>query len=145
MNKVALRVKNLSIWFGQGSERKQIVDGIDFSINAGEATGLVGESGCGKTMTGMAILGLLSTTGASVRSDGIEIDGRDISALNAVQRRKVAGRDIAMVFQQPGTAFDPVFTLGRQISAVYRRHTGGNKKQIREAMLESLESVGFSQ
>ncbi len=145
MSNVALGVKNLSVWFGQGSERKQIVDGISFSINAGEATGLVGESGCGKTMTARAILGLLSTTGASVRSDGIEINGRDISVLNAVQRREVLGRDIAMIFQQPGTAFDPVFTLGQQISAVYRRHTSGNRKHVQKTMLESLESVGFSQ
>ena len=145
MIKVALRVKNLSVWFGKGPDRQQVVDRINFSINAAEATGLVGESGCGKTMTGMAILGLLSTTGANISSDGIQLNGRDISALNAVQRREVAGRDIAMIFQQPGTAFDPVFTLGQQISAVYRRHTGGNKGQIREAMLESLESVGFSQ
>ena len=145
MTRVALKVNNLSVWFGQGSARKQIVDGISFNINAGDATGLVGESGCGKTMTARAILGLLSATGARVSSDGIEINGRDISVLNAVQRREILGRDISMIFQQPGTAFDPVFTLGEQISAVYRRHASGGRKDIRKTMLESLESVGFSQ
>jgi len=145
MNKPALRVKNLSVWFETRSARRQIVDGISFSIDAGEATGLVGESGCGKTMTAMAILGLLPAPGIKFRSDGIEINGQDISTLNTAQRRAVLGRDIAIIFQQPGTALDPVFTIGQQISAVYRRHAGGNKQNIRQAMLESLESVGFSQ
>jgi peptide/nickel transport system ATP-binding protein len=141
----ALKVKNLSVWLETESGRKQVVDRISFNINAGEATGLVGESGCGKTMTALAILGLLPASGLSVESGGVEINGKDISVLNAPQRRKILGRDIAMIFQQPGTALDPVFTLGQQISAVYRRHAGGNKKHIRRTMLDSLESVGFSQ
>ncbi len=145
MSKPALKVKNLSVWFETKFARRKVVDNISFSINAGEATGLVGESGCGKSMTALAILGLLPVTGVSLRSDGIEINGTDISTLNAVQRRAVLGRDIAMIFQQPGTALDPVFTVGQQISAVYRHHTGGNKQNIRQAMLDSLESVGFNQ
>ena len=145
MSQVALKVKNLSVWFETGSARRKVVDNISFSINAGEATGLVGESGCGKSMTALAILGLLPASGVSIRSDGIEINGRDISTLKAPQRRAVLGRDIAMIFQQPGTALDPVFRVGQQISAVYRRHAGGSQQNIRQAMLESLESVGFSQ
>jgi peptide/nickel transport system ATP-binding protein len=144
MSKPALVVKNLSVWFETRSARRKVVDNISFSINAGEATGLVGESGCGKSMTALAILGLLPASGVSVRSDGIEINGRDISTLNAAQRRTVLGQDIAMIFQQPGTALDPVFKVGEQISAVYRRHVGGNKQNIRRVMLDSLESVGFS-
>ena len=145
MSQAALRVKNLSVWFETGSARRKVVDNISFSINAGEATGLVGESGCGKSMTALAILGLLPASGVSIRSDGIEINGRDISTLKAAQRRAVLGRDIAMIFQQPGTALDPVFRVGQQISAVYRRHVGGSKQNIRQTMLDSLESVGFSQ
>jgi peptide/nickel transport system ATP-binding protein len=145
MSKPALKVKNLSVWFETGSVRRKIVDNISFSINAGEATGLVGESGCGKSMTALAILGLLPASGASINTDGIEINGEDISTLSAAQKRAVLGRDIAMIFQQPGTALDPVFTVGQQISAVYRRHSGGNKQNIRQAVLDSLESVGFNQ
>lgn len=144
MTTPALKVKNLSVWFETGSGRSSVVDQISFSINAGDATGLVGESGCGKTMTAMAILGLLQASGVHVHSDGIEINGRDISNLNPTQRRAVLGRDIAMVFQQPATALDPVFTMGQQIGAVYRRHTGDSKQQVRRKMLEALESVGFS-
>jgi peptide/nickel transport system ATP-binding protein len=145
MSTPALQVNNLNVWFETRSGRKQVLDNISFSINAGEATGLVGESGCGKTMTALAILGLLPASGASVRSGSIEFNGRDISGLDAKRRREILGRDIAMVFQQPGTALDPVFTLGQQISAVYRRHTSGKKEQVRQAMLDSLEAVGFSQ
>jgi len=145
MSTPALKVSQLSIWFESGTDRKYAVDDISFSIDAGEATGLVGESGCGKTMTALAILGLLPASGVHVKSSGIEINGKDISSLSAAQRREILGRDIAMIFQQPGTALDPVFTLGQQISAVYRRHCGGSKEQIRQTMLGSLEAVGFSE
>jgi len=144
MSSPTLGVKDLSVWLESKSGRKQLVDSISFSINPAEATGLVGESGCGKTMTALAILGLLPA-GVKVESAAIEVNGRDISRLNATQRRAVLGRDIAMIFQQPGTALDPVFTLGHQISSVYRRHTGGGNAHIRQTMLDSLESVGFSQ
>ena len=132
MNTPALEVRDLSVRFDSRADSRHAVDGISFSIAAGEATALVGESGCGKTMTALAILGLLPDSGVHVESSAIEINGRDISALNASQRREILGRDIAMIFQQPGTALDPVFTLGRQISAVYARHCGGSKQHIRK-------------
>lgn len=145
MSTPALNVKNLSVWFETASGRIPVVDQVGFSINAGDATGLVGESGCGKTMTAMAILGLLPSAGVGFRADTIEVNGRDIYNLNARQRRAVLGRDIAMIFQQPATALDPVFTMGQQISAVYRRHFGGSKQHVRQTMLDALRSVGFSQ
>jgi len=145
MTAPALSVNDLSVWFENGSSRVPVVDHISFSINPGDATGLVGESGCGKTMTAMAILGLLPATGIRVRAACIEVNGKDIYNLNATQRRAVLGRDIAMIFQQPATALDPVFTIGQQVGAVYRRHIGGNKQHVRKTMLNALESVGFSQ
>jgi peptide/nickel transport system ATP-binding protein len=145
LNSPALSVKNLSVWFETETGRIPVVDQIGFSINAGDATGLVGESGCGKTMTAMAILGLLPATGVGVRADAIEVNGRDIHKLNARQRRAVLGRDIAMIFQQPATALDPVFTMGQQISAVYKRHFGGSRQHVRQTVLDALGSVGFSQ
>lgn len=145
MSSAALEVNDLSVWFDTDSGRKQVVDSISFSLKAGETSALVGESGCGKTMTALAILGLLTAPSVHVSSGSIKIKGQDISGLNAVQRRTVLGRDIAMIFQQPGTALDPVFTIGQQISAVYRRHNGGSKAIIRKVMLDSLENVGFGQ
>jgi len=143
MSTPALEVKDLSVWTETDAGRSQLVDGISLSINAGRATGLVGESGCGKSMTAMAIMGLLETRGIKAKSAGILINGTDISTLTRVQKRKVLGRDIAMIFQQPGNALDPVFTLGQQISAVCRRHLGGNKQHSRQTMLAALEAVGF--
>lgn len=145
MTTPALKVTDLSVWFETKSGRIPVVDHISFTVNTGDATGLVGESGCGKTMTAMAILGLLRAPGISVESAGIEVNGNDIHALNAKKRRAVLGRDIAMIFQQPSTALDPVFTMGQQIGEVYRRHEGGSKQHIKNAMLDALESVGFSQ
>lgn len=144
MKAPALKVNNLSVWFERGGVRIPVVDHISFSIGQGQATGLVGESGCGKTMTAMAILGLLPASGFAVSSGAIEVNGKDISSLGASQRRTILGRDIAMVFQQPATALDPVFTMGQQISAVYRRHFGGSRQHVRQTMLEALKSVGFS-
>lgn len=143
MSHPALKVEDLHVWLDRESGRHPVVDGISFSINPGEVTGLVGESGCGKTMTAFAIMGLLSGTGTTVESASIEINGKDISTLNPARKRHILGRDIAMVFQQPGTALDPVFTLGKQIDAVYRRHVGGSRDQIRQATLGSLKQVGF--
>jgi len=145
MSVAALNVKDLSVWIETESGRRRIVDNISFSIKAGEAVGLVGESGCGKTMTAFAILGTLPVAGATVECAAIEINGRDISTLSGLQRRSVLGRDIAMVFQQPGTALDPVFNIGQQITAVHRRHVGGGKNKNRQAMLDSLSQVGFNQ
>ena len=145
MSGPVLKVSNLSVWLDDKTGRRQLVDQVSFSINAGEATGLVGESGCGKTIMTQAILGLLPANGVHVESDGIELRGHDISTLNARQRREFLGRDIAMIFQQPGTALDPVFTIGQQIGAVHRRHNRAGKQHARRAMLNSLEDVGFSQ
>jgi peptide/nickel transport system ATP-binding protein len=145
MSLAALNVKQLSVWIEAESGRRRIVDNISFSIRAGEALGLVGESGCGKTMTAFAILGTLPVAGATIECASIEINGKDISSLSGSQRRSVLGRDIAMVFQQPGTALDPVFSIGQQISSVHRRHVGGGKDNSRQAMLDSLSQVGFNQ
>lgn len=143
MSTAALNVQDLSVWIKTGSGRRPIVDNISFSIKAGEATGLVGESGCGKTMTAFAILGMLPAPGTTVESTAIEINGRDISRLSSTQRRSILGRDLAMIFQQPGTALDPVFTIGQQITAVHRRHVGGGKNKNRQSMLDALAAVGF--
>ena len=128
-----LTVEDLTVEFKLGKDKiVKAVSGVSFDLVRGETLAVVGESGCGKTMTALAILGSLPDSGIHVESSGIEINGRDISGLSASQRREVLGRDIAMIFQQPGTALDPVFTIGRQIHAVYGRHRGGNEQYGRQ-------------
>ena len=140
----ALKVSDLCVWFETQSGRLTLVDHISFSIEAGDVTGLVGESGCGKTMTANAILGLLPAKGMGSSAESIEVNGKDIFNLNASHRRAVLGHDLAMIFQQPATALDPVFTVGQQIAAVFRRHKGGSRQHVRKVVLDTLESVGFS-
>jgi oligopeptide/dipeptide ABC transporter ATP-binding protein len=143
MSAPVLEIANLSIWLDTTTGRRQVVDNISFSIEAGDTTGLVGESGCGKTMTALAILGLLPASNTHMRCSFIKVKGRDMLGLDGQQRRQVLGHDIAMVFQQPGTALDPVFTIGQQISSVYRRHIGGSRESANRATLKSLEQTGF--
>ncbi len=141
----ALKVSNLSVTLNTRTGVRTLVDNISFELQPGEAGGLVGESGCGKTLTAFAILGQLPGADMQVSSSAIDINGKDIAGLTGRQRRQVSGRDIAMIFQQPGRALDPVFTLGHQIEDVYQRHIGGNKKIVRQAALDSLAAVGFEQ
>jgi oligopeptide/dipeptide ABC transporter ATP-binding protein len=143
MSQAALNVRNLSVWLETGHGSHKVVDAVSFRIDAGQTHGLVGESGCGKTITAMAIMGLLRSGTARVETDGIEINGRDISALDGARKRAVLGNNIAMIFQRPGTALDPVFTVGQQLGAVYRRHRGGSGKAARGAVLDALGAVGF--
>jgi peptide/nickel transport system ATP-binding protein len=137
VSRAALQVRELSVTLGG---TKVVVDRVSFGIQPGEAVGLAGESGCGKTMAALAILGLLPP-GARAESRGIELNGTDISTMGASRRRALLGREIALVFQQPGSALDPVFTLGQQIGAVHKRHMKDGR--TRQAVLEVLSSVGF--
>lgn len=143
MSAAALKVSHLRVTLNTTSGLRTLVDNVSFELSAGQVAGLVGESGCGKTMTAFAILGQIPIAGIQVSSSAIEINGREIAGLNSRQRRRILGRDIAMIFQQPGRALDPVFTLGHQIESVYRRHIGGSKKIVHQAMLDSLANVGF--
>ena len=145
MNTPALRVENLTVTLDTIKGRRTLVDNISFELHSGQIAGLVGESGCGKTLSAFAILGQLPAAGMQVSSGAIEVNGKDFSKLSARQRRQLSGNEISMVFQQPGRALDPVFTIGDQIEEVFRRHIGGSKKTVRNATLDALASVGFEQ
>lgn len=143
MSTAVLEVSKLNIRLTSGGHWKQVVEDFNLTLEAGETVGLVGESGCGKTMTAMAIMGLLPATAARISCAQLSIKGQDTLGLDGSQRRAILGRDISMVFQQPSTALDPVFTIGQQINRVYRRHIGGGRADVNQAMLESLSEAGF--
>ncbi|MGH6859687.1 MAG: ATP-binding cassette domain-containing protein, partial [Phyllobacterium sp.] len=109
-----LDIRNLSIFFPRGGEETQVTRDVSFSIEAGEIVGLVGESGCGKTVTGLALMGLLPR-GASRISGEINLEGQNLAALSERAMRRNRGRKISMIFQEPMSALDPVFTIGEQI------------------------------
>jgi peptide/nickel transport system ATP-binding protein len=119
-----------------------VIRDINFTVAAGERVGIVGESGCGKTVTGLSLLRLLPVRSARV-SGRIMFDGRDLLALSVREMRAVRGREIGMIFQEPMSALDPVFTVGDQISEAYRTHFPATRKEGRERAIAALARVGI--
>ena len=138
-----LSVRGLGIRFKTSQGQLQATRGIDFDVAPGERVGIVGESGCGKTITGLSILRLLP--GNVAKFDGsIRFDGLDLATCSTSKLRAVRGRRIAMIFQEPMSALDPVFTVGHQISEALRIHTKLGAKEAREKAIEMLRSVGIA-
>ncbi|MEZ5765710.1 MAG: ABC transporter ATP-binding protein [Xanthobacteraceae bacterium] len=138
-----LSVDDLRISFRSGTDWVQVVDGASFDIARGETIGIVGESGSGKTVTGLSILGLL-VPGQARTQGSIRFLGKEINGLPESEMRKIRGRHISMIFQEPMTALDPVFTIGDQIAETLRAHHTISKKEARERAIEALRQVGIS-
>ncbi len=137
-----LQVENLKTVLDTPRGEVRAVDGVDIELRKGECFALVGESGCGKSMTALSILRLLPEAGRIV-SGRVGLGGHDLLALPEAAMRAVRGRRVAMIFQEPATALNPVLTVGRQIGEVIARHTGLDKKKIHEKTLELLRAVGI--
>ncbi|MFK7886909.1 MAG: ABC transporter ATP-binding protein [Gammaproteobacteria bacterium] len=139
-----LSVRDLVVEFATERGAVRAVNGVSFDVFAGDTLGIVGESGCGKTVTSLALLGLVpSPPGRIVRGE-IVLGGRDIVGLNDRAMRDIRGRDIAMIFQEPMTALNPVFTVGSQMIEVLRRHDQQTRKQARASAIELLATVGIA-
>ena len=139
-----LSVRELSVTLRQGRDDARVVDSVSFDLYAGEVLALVGESGCGKTKTAEALLGLVPPSLGRVQSRRLTLGGTNLADLPEAALRRVRGRDLSMVFQEPLTALDPVFRAGQQLAAVFRRHRGLSRAQAREAAIDMLERVGFA-
>ena len=137
-----LEVRGLRTSFHTTDGVVKAVDGIDFRVNSGEIMGLVGESGCGKTVTSLSILRLVAKPG---RIDGGEVifDGRNLLELSGNEMRKLRGDRISMIFQQPQSSLNPVRDVGRQIAEVLEIHRNMRRKAARERALELLRMVGI--
>lgn len=118
------------------------VDGVDFEIRQGECFALVGESGCGKSMTALSILRLLPEV-AHIAAGEVRLDGQDLLALPEAAMRAVRGKRVAMIFQEPSTALNPVLTVGRQVVEVIERHGAARGRAAKQRALELLEAVGI--
>ena len=137
-----LEVKDLHIWFKKKSGIIKAVNGVSFSIAANESLGLVGESGSGKSITALSLLRLVPSPGEVVKGE-IKFEGQNILTLPEEEIHRLRGRKIAMVFQDPMTALNPVFTIGEQIEEVFNYHFGYTKKESRYKTIELLKLVGI--
>ena len=135
-----LSVENLQTHFGTPDGVVRAVEGLSFHIDAGETLAIVGESGCGKSVTSMSILRLIQTPPGKL-AGAIRFQGRDLLKLSEPEMRKLRGNDIAMIFQEPMTSLNPVLTIGRQIGETVRLHEGLNAKQAEERAVEMLWSA----
>ncbi len=134
-----LNIKNLNVRFGDATATP-VVDGLDLVVDKGEVLAIVGESGSGKSVTMMALMGLIEHPGI-VTADALVFDGKDMLTLNARQRRKIVGKDMSMVFQDPMTALNPSYTVGFQIKEVLKQHLGLSGRAAHQRALELLQKV----
>jgi oligopeptide/dipeptide ABC transporter ATP-binding protein len=137
-----LEVRGLRTSFYTRAGVIRAVTGIDFSVSRNEVLGLVGESGCGKSVTSLSILGLVSAPG-KVEAGEVIFDGRDLLTLPADELRKIRGNRIAMIFQQPQSSLNPVMKVGRQVSEALEVHRGIDQKAARGRTLELMDMVGI--
>jgi peptide/nickel transport system ATP-binding protein len=137
-----LSIRDLQVVFRRKWQPDVVaVDGIDFDVEPGQTIGIVGESGCGKSVTSLAVLGLLPRT-AHVRGS-ISLDGRELLGLSDEAMRSVRGRKIAMIFQDPMTSLNPVLTVGRQLTEVMKQHFGSSAETARSESVALLDAVGI--
>ena len=136
-----LEVKDLQTHFHTRAGLVRAVDGVSFSVEKGRTLGIVGESGCGKSVTALSIMGLIPQPPAKIAGGSVLFEGRDLIGLSERELEDVRGREIAMIFQDPMTCLNPTLTIGTQITETIRRHYGVPKDQARKRAVELLEEV----
>lgn len=137
-----LDVSDLTIALNIAGRSINIVDGVSFCINSGDRLGVVGESGSGKSMISLALMGLLPNV-MQLKSGSIRFQGEALENASAARMRQIRGRDISMVFQEPATALNPVFTTGRQVYEVLREHESMSAREARNRTIELFRQVGI--
>ena len=139
-----LEVRDLTVHFDTEDGLVEAVDGVTFNVRSGEILGVVGESGSGKSVTALALLRLVRPPGRIVQG-AVRFEGTDLARLSEDEMRAVRGTRIAMVFQSPRTALNPVLTVGRQISRLFELHQGASRAEGRARTIEMLKLVGISE
>ena len=137
-----LKIRNLTVRFATATGSFTAVDGIDTEVDRGEVLAIVGESGSGKSVSMLAVMGLLPDT-ATITADEMTYDGQDLLHLTPTARRKLIGREITMIFQEPVASLNPSFTVGFQIEEVLRLNLGLGKREARARALELFNAVGI--
>ena len=139
-----LEIENLVVEFATATGPFRAVDGVSLTVDQREVLAIVGESGSGKSVSMLAVMGLLPWI-AKVTADRMAFDGKDLLSLDDAARRRIIGRDIAMIFQEPMASLNPCFTVGFQIEEVLRFHLGLDRKARHRRAIELLEAVGIAQ
>jgi dipeptide transport system ATP-binding protein len=137
-----LEIRNLSVSFATRGGAFKAVDGADLTVEPDEVLAIVGESGSGKSVAMLAIMGLLPFT-ASVTADRLAFNGRDLLTMSPAARRQIAGKDIAMIFQEPMSSLNPCFTVGFQIGEALKAHLGMSRAARKQRVVELLDEVGI--
>lgn len=143
MGEKLLQVKGLKTSFYTESGVVRAIDGVSFDVYKGETLGIVGESGCGKSVTSMSILRLIPQPPGKIEAGEILFDGEDLTKISDEKIRDIRGNKISMIFQEPMTSLNPVFTIGYQISEVLQLHCGLEKRECRAETIKLLKKVGI--
>lgn len=138
-----LKLRNLKVVFPTDYGLIRAVESVDLDIYDRECVALVGESGCGKSVTSQSIMRLIESPPALTRVDTLEFNGRDIKDYTPKQMQEIRGKEMAMIFQDAMTSLNPVMTVGRQIDEMYMRHEGCSRKEARERTVKALELIGI--
>jgi oligopeptide/dipeptide ABC transporter, ATP-binding protein, C-terminal domain len=141
--KELLRIKDLRTYFYTHEGIVKAVDGVDLIINEGETLGIVGESGCGKSVTALSIMRLIPDPPGKIVNGEIYFKGKNLLQLDEKEMRKIRGKSISMIFQEPMTSLDPLFTIGQEIAEAIQLHQGLNKDDARKKVIEMLRVVGM--
>lgn len=143
-NNTLLEVKHLKAGFNIKGKFYNAVTDVSFEMKSGKVICIVGESGCGKSVLSLSVMGLLPKGIGQISDGEINFEGKNLAKLTPAEMNKIRGKDLGMIFQEPMTALNPVFTIGSQLQEVLLNHTSMNKKQARERSIELLKMVGIS-
>src|SRR5262245_31633437 len=138
-----LQVENLQTYFYTRTGLVKAVDGVSFSLRRGETLAVVGESGCGKSVTALSLMRLVADPPGRIVGGAVRLDGIDLLGLDGSAMRQIRGKEISMIFQEPMTSLNPVMTIGRQIREALMLHGAASRQAARERTLEMLQLVGI--
>lgn len=141
--KPILQIKDLKVSFQSGKKFVPAIDGVSFELNEGEILGIVGESGSGKSVTSLTAMGLIPSPPGKIETGEIIFEGKDLKNISEKEWRKIRGNQISMIFQEPMTSLNPLFTIGNQLTEAIRLHTATSKSAAKARSIELLKLVGI--
>jgi peptide/nickel transport system ATP-binding protein len=143
LSQPVLQIENLQTHFFTDRGQIPAVDGVTITVNKGEVVGIVGESGCGKSVTSLSVMKLVPNPPGKIVGGAIKFKGENLVSVDEKRMREIRGNEIAMIFQEPMTSLNPVFTIGDQIGEAVRLHTKASKKEAKQRSIDMLKKVGI--